>query len=131
MDVWWAKYVGKEFSERGRGPDSYDCWGMVQLIYRQEKAVELPSYLEHYDSTEDREIIGQTIFRERQEHWSEVRKPQMFDAVLLRMRGVPMHVGIVTKPGYMVHCAHGINTVHERFDSMRWADKIQGFFRYE
>lgn len=129
--MWWNKYIGMPFAEMGRGPDGFDCWGMLMHIYQSERRIILPSYIEYYDSTNDREKISETIFRERQERWKEVSPPLEFDAVLCTMRGVPMHVGIVTKPGYMIHCAHGIGTVHERYDSMRWANKVEGFFRYE
>lgn len=129
--MWWNKYLGNDFAERGRGPDTFDCWGKLMLIYEKERGILLPSYIEHYESTNDREKIGETIFRERQERWVQVEQPKEFDAILLKMRGVPMHVGIVTKPGYMIHCERGVGTVHEKYDAMRWANKITGFFRYE
>lgn len=129
--MWWRKYVGLPFGEMGRGPDKFDCWGMVQLIYRQERGIELPSYTEFYKTTNDRVEISETIIRERQQRWTQVEQAREFDAVLLLMRGVPMHVGICTKPGHMVHCAHGVDTVLDRYDSMRWKTKLVGFFRYE
>lgn len=131
--TWWNKYIGAGFQEKGRGPDFFDCWGLLKHIYQYDhpKAFILPGYEELYESTSDRDTLGRVIFDERQKGWAEVPAPQEFDAILLRMRGVPMHVGIVTRAGHMLHCAHGIGAVHERFDSMRWSSKVLGFFRYE
>ena len=141
--MWWNKYADKKFEIKGRGPDTFDCWGLLQWIYAHDRyflnedgekvaaRVILPGYEEFYEDTKDRETLSQVIFEQRQERWREVTKPQQFDAILLRMRGVPMHVGVVTKPGHMIHCAHGVGTSHERFDSMRWREKGLGFFRYE
>lgn len=131
--MWWNKYVGKPFQEKGRGPDEFDCWGLVRWVYKNDHPdnIIVPSYLECYDTTNDRDKLADVIFDETQAHWKEPDTPKEFDAIVLRMRGVPMHVGIVTKPGHMLHCAQGIGTVHERFDSIRWANKVLGFYRYE
>lgn len=131
--MWWVQYVGKEFAEKGRGPDSFDCWGLGKWVYEHHhpNKIILPGYEEFYETTNDRETLGRVIDEQRQERWREVTDPKEFDFVLLRMRGVPMHVGIVTKENHMLHCAQGIGTVHERFDSIRWRSKVLGFFRYE
>lgn len=131
--MWWNKYANKKFEIKGRGPDTFDCWGLLQWIYAHDdpRGIILPGYEEFYEDTNDRDTLSQVIFEQRRERWREVTDPQQFDAILLRMRGVPMHVGVVTKPGHMIHCAYGVGTTHERFNSMRWRDKVLGFFRYE
>lgn len=131
--MWWNKYTGRGFEEKGRGPEKFDCWGLSITVYRDDhpEKITLPGYEELYETTNDRDTLGRVMFDVRQKHWTEVTAPQEFDLILLRMRGVPMHVGIVTRAGHMLHCAHGVGVVHERFDSIRWANKVLGFFRYE
>ncbi len=129
--VWWNRYIGIPFKEKGRELTQCDCWGLVRLIYGIEREIELPSYSELYASTEERQRLGDAILLEKQESWREISSPEPFDAILLRMAGVPMHVGLVTKPLHMIHCARDIGTVHERYDSLRWKNKVAGFFRYE
>lgn len=129
--MWWNQYVGVPFAEKGRSLKGFDCWGLVQHHYRENLRIELPSYLEHYETTNDRDALGQVIGRESGEKWLDIAKPQSSDVIILRLRGVPMHVGLVTKPGYMIHCARGIGVAHERFDSMRWRSNVQGFVRYD
>ena len=128
---WWNKYIGVPFAEKGRSMDGADCWGLVKMIYEQELGIELPSYLECYETTNDRDILAEKISSERSEKWSNPATSKTHDVIILRMRGVPMHVGVVTKPGYMVHCAKGVGTAHERFDSMKWRTNVMGFARYD
>jgi cell wall-associated NlpC family hydrolase len=130
--MWWQKYLGENFAEKGRGPDLFDCWGLLRWVYFHDHIdkIVVPDYLEFYDSTNEREKLGELIDKESRA-WKEVTDPKPFDCIVLRMRGVPMHVGIVTQKGYMLHCAQGVGTVHERYDSLRWVDKVLGFYRHE
>lgn len=130
---WWSPYIGIPFEEKGRDLDGFDCWGLFKWIYQHHhpNKIILPGYESLYESTNDRDELGDIIFDQTQKHWHEHDKGLEFDAIILRMRGVPMHVGIVTKPGHMLHCALGVGTVHEPYTGTRWKDKVLGFYRYE
>ena len=128
--MWWNRYIGLPFAERGRDSNGVDCWGLVRLIYEHERGIILPSYSECYQSTNDREELSRIVDSERQQNWQETNQPQELDVIILNMRGVPMHVGLVTKPGFMIHSARGINTVHESYTGLRWRDKVIGFSRW-
>lgn len=129
--TWWNDYIGKPFAEKGRGPAEFDCWGLVCQVFKDVRGIALPSYLDKYETTNDRDALGVVIGKESKEKWHEVEKPQALDVIILRMRGVPMHVGVVTKPGFMIHCARGIGVVHEKYDSIKWRSNVMGFVRHE
>ena len=134
--MWWKKYERALFEEKARGPNKFDCWGLVRAIYENDHPdkIILPSYDECYMTTtqpDDKKKISETIAQQKQSHWIEVTKPKEFDVVLLKINNFPMHVGIVIRKGVMIHCTQGINTAIEKYDSMRWANKVMGFFRYE
>lgn len=129
--TWWNDYVGIQFGEKGRGKGvPLDCWGLVHLVYSERLGIELPDYLDQYETTDDRDALGEVIGSESREKWHEPESPQSFDVIILRLRGVPMHVGLVTRPGYMIHCARGIGVVHERYDSSKWRSNVMGFSRH-
>lgn len=107
-----------------------DCAGLMGLIYEQERGIVLPDYSELYENTTDHAVLSRVINAERESRWVDVEFPQEFDAIILRIRNVPMHVGVVTRKNHMIHCSRGTGTVHERFDHMRWKDKIIGFSRW-
>lgn len=132
MDFWWNQYLHLPFVEKGRDERGVDCWGLVRIIYRQQLGIHLPSYLECYETTNDRDDLAKVIKAESSAKWLNPKRGEErpFDVIILNMRGLPMHVGIVTVPGRMIHCAKDINTTHERYDSMRWSNKVKGFSRY-
>jgi len=53
------------------------------------------------------------------------------DVIILRVRGKPMHVGLVLGDRQMLHIEFGINSVLERYTGARWAERIFGFYRYK
>lgn len=132
----WNKYIRIPFKEKGRDFSGCDCWGLVRLIMKEECGIELPSYLECYNSTEEREILSKTIQQER-EAWdcfnyapdNDVSQP--FDVVILNLVGLPVHCGLVTSKGNMIHCAKDINTVRENYTGLRWKNKVVGFSRWK
>lgn len=131
MSDWAHKYVGVPFKEKGRSMDGFDCWGLVQWSFAAEREIFLPGYLECYEDTQDRTVLGTLIEQQKTTVWEPVTgKHQGFDIIICNMRGVPMHVGIVTRPGFMLHCARGVNTVIERYDTSKWRNSIEGVVRY-
>ena len=69
-----SKYIGLVFEDRGRGPNGYDCWGLLSLIYKEEFGVNLPSYLDNYKDTKDSDSIG-TLMRQERDNWKAIKTP--------------------------------------------------------
>lgn len=129
--TWYNKYKNIPFKEKGRDENGVDCWGLVFLIYKNELGIELPDYLFDYDTTDQRAVLSKLIEEEKSSKWETVETPKEFDVVVLRMRGVPMHVGVVTKKNYMIHCAKGVDISHEHYGTARWKHKVAGFERWK
>lgn len=129
--AWYTKYVGIPFVEKGRDENGCDCWGLVRLIYKNELGIDLPDYLDCYETTNDREKLSSVIKEQTEKNWVSDQEHKEFDVIILMMRGVPMHVGVVTKKNHMIHCARGIGTVFENFKTARWKHKVMGFERLE
>lgn len=126
--MWWQKYIGIPFKEKGRGNGGLDCYGLLQQVYRQERGIELPDMTNLYETTQDKHL-AKMIDSERRK-WNEVAIPQAFDVIILRMEGLPLHIGIYTANGFMLHCSKDINTTHEKLSTMRWRNRVMGFYRY-
>lgn len=131
MTSWQSKYNRIPFAEKGRTEHGADCWGLACLVYKNELGIELPDYLDVYETTNDREALSEIIASESAEHWDHPKRgeEQPFDIIILDMRGVPMHVGIIIRKGFMIHCARGIGTTIESYDTLRWKHKVRGFAR--
>ena len=127
--MWRNNYIDFKFEDKGRNEKSGDCWGLLLQIYKKELNIEVPDYTEFYKNTMDKKVLADLIRKEK-ETWISVNDPKPFDVIIVNMRGVPMHIGVVTKKGFMIHCAKGVDTCHERYDGVRWRDKIVGFERH-
>lgn len=129
--MWWLNYVGLPFADRGRDAlNGFDCWGLVRQVYSTRLGIELPSYDDDYADTLKAAEICAAIEKHSQGWTTVTGDVQEYDLIILRMRGVPMHVGIVTREGYMLHSLDGMGVVHHKYNSMAWSDRIVGFIRH-
>lgn len=128
--MWWNKYIGTPFKEKGRDQNGVDCWGLLRIVYKNELGIDLPDYLECYESTNDKEVLSSLISREKDQKWEPIDKPTEFSALVLKMDGVPFHVGVYTHDGKFIHCARGSNTVHEKINSFRWRNNVAGVYTW-
>lgn len=127
--MWWQKYIGIPFAEKGRDIKGVDCWGLVRMVYKNELGIELPSYDREYVDSTDREVLARLVHAEDEKLWHHPEKPKPFDVIIITMLGMPTHVGIVIDGGRMLHCLKGADTVCERFNGLKWSKKVQGFAR--
>lgn len=128
--MWWNEYIGVKFKVKGRDKDGVDCWGLVRLVYAEQFNIELPDYLECYDSVDDKKALSELMGNEKNNGWVEQKEPKEGDTLLLRMDGVPFHVGIYTKDGMFIHCERGANTNHAKMNSFRWRNSVAGIYRW-
>lgn len=128
--TWWNKYVGTKFKDKGRSPDGVDCWGLVCLIYKNEFGIDLPHYTECYESTNDKEILSELIANESDSKWVAVKNPKEGDVLVLKIDGMPFHVGIFIHDGAFIHCERGANTSIAKLNGFRWRGKIKGIYRW-
>lgn len=131
MEAWWNKYIHIPFKEKGRDEKGADCLGLTRIILKNECGIILPSFDDLYENTIDKDSVSGAIKTVQKELFKTVEKPIPFDVVILKMCGLPMHIGIVTKTNFMIHCSKDIGVSHEKYTGMKWKDKIIGFVRYD
>lgn len=124
-------YIRIPFKEHGRTRDGADCWGLACIIYAEQLGIELPA-LTGYEHTKDKARIS-TIIKSESISWDFIKpgdeKP--FDIAVFKMLGQPMHVGVVVKPGLMIHCERGSGVyITYYYKENQWDRRLEGFFRY-
>jgi probable lipoprotein NlpC len=112
--AWLDDYMRIPFRDRGRDAQTgCDCYGLARLILWQQAGIEMPAF----DVVDDR---AGTIERESRmlipiEPGQELR----FDFVVLRGMGSDSHLGLVTRPGWLVHTEQRTGPVHVPFSSVK------------
>lgn len=117
-----ARLIGTPFVYGGRGPDHFDCYGLLKHLYRRD-GIELPDYL----SPSDGARISALMLGELR-LWQQIPEPEYGAAVLIRLPG-NMHCGYCLDNGYFIHTweRHG-GVIVERLSG--WRHRIVGFYRY-
>lgn len=131
VPIWAGRYIGLPFRCHGRDRTGLDCWGLVRLVMAEQFGVALPSLATEYHRATDGVEVGRLVLREIP-RWDAVEEgeEEAGDVIVLRLRGRPMHVGLVLGDGHMLHIESGIDSAIERYTGARWAERIFGFYRY-
>lgn len=130
--IWSNRYVGIPYAEFGRDRAGCDCYGLACIVYREEMRIGLPDYHGTYSSADEHEEIAALIAGEAASPlWTPVAgEAQPFDIAVFRRGRLDSHVGIVIRPGLMVHmqdedCAKVVG-----FEHGPWAHRLKGHWRH-
>ncbi|WP_164681912.1 C40 family peptidase [Fuscovulum blasticum] len=127
---WWEAYVGLPFVDGGRGPDAYDCWGLVRQVYADLLGIDLPSYGEI--SAMDLIRIARTMRAGADDGWRVPAIPDELDVVLMRGTGgrsSVVHVGVMVSQTRLLHIEAGSGAVVVPVSHWSVAGRIIGWRR--
>jgi len=123
--------IGKVFKDGGRGPDEFDCWGLIRYIYKHEFAIDLPDYT---ISAFDAQGINDAITRDRQV-WITVDTPEFGDVCLFSMgylnQDFITHVGMYMTCGKFIHVLSGHDVSISKLDNPFWKLRFKGVVRWQ
>lgn len=124
------KYIGREFD-----PEEWNCWLLCQTVLRNGEGIIVPTFQEYYSQIYKYKSLSEVFEHERKQKnvWKIIEPGQekKFDIVLIRMRSFPIHAGIVTWPGWMLHVEQDVETVHEEYTRLKWKQRVLGIYRHE
>ena len=133
LELWATDIISENipFVQKGRDRKGIDCWGLICLAYKEVYNLELPHYTETYDTTKDFKKLAKT-FSKHKDEWVEIEpgKELEGDCILLNVRNRPIHVGIITKKGYMLHIEENIDACVESYKTFQWKNRIVGIYRH-
>lgn len=116
-----SKYIGVKFEYGGRGPDSYDCYGLVKAILN-ESGISIPDYTSPSDGPRISALVRAVI-----PFWTE---SELLPGRVLVFR-VPgnMHVGYYIGDGNFIHAWEGSGAVVIESLSV-WKRRLVGVYEY-
>lgn len=123
----YVDLIGIPFKYGGRGPDTYDCWGLVMELQKRQ-GITVPDYASTNDFGKIAAMMAVGIMK-----WEKV-EPTSGVVVAIRIpdaNGVSAvrHVGTVLTNGRLIHTwekTHGVTI--ERLET--WKRRIAGFYAY-
>lgn len=127
--LWAAKYIGGSFQKYG------DCVGLCQLVMREQTGIEV-TRADIYPG--EHNALDPKFIKERTgvPPWTKIvalGDEQTYDwCVLWTLRGktaVPLHVGIVTAPGWLLHVQEDVAACQQRIAQL--ASRIVLFVRHD
>jgi cell wall-associated NlpC family hydrolase len=132
---WVVPYIGLPWQMLGRTREGLDCWGLVRLVLAERWGVAVPAFdgagWTGQRKAEDIAAFARFITGHMPD-WKSVGwvGRREGDGVLLRVRGRPVHIGLIVAPEWFLHILSGHNAAVERFDSIVWRDRIAGAYRH-
>ncbi len=120
----YADLLGKRFRYGGRGPDEYDCYGLVMEIYKR-IGVDLPDYgfADNYkgiDAMVQRFAIN----------FKRLSFP-VAPCIVAFMIWPPYvsHIGVVLEGDRFLHIMQRSQVSRERLSAPEWASRIAGYYQ--
>ena len=126
MDLKLSDLLYCHYEKGGCGPHGYDCWGLCREVYRR-AGRNLPVYSDYLTRLDVASVICKV--RDESGDFIEIPKPEYL-AIILLMLGRNLHTGIVLEDGKFIHVMKNLNVSIERLDSLRFRQRIRGYYRY-
>lgn len=124
---WVNNYIGIPYKRLTNSMEEADCLGIIQLIYKSQFNVELPDYVR---ADVNQKELASIVIKEKLEEWVKIKQPEPNCMILFNIMGYPIHMGMVLNDKYMIHSLEGHNSAIERYDGIKWNNRIEGFYKW-
>lgn len=137
--AWADGYMRSPFRRRGRDREGCDCFGLCRLVLAEQAGIILP--LNDLIDPQDGRAVSGAVDQEAQS-WIDVPRGQerTFDVVVLRAAfkgddgrsyGGDVHMGIVTRLGYLLHTEERNGPMHVPFSHYSVRNRIRRIYRHK
>jgi len=117
----YRPYVGVEYEP------PHGCFRLVEQIFRGVYNIDLGGADDELENAQSRDRTAR-VQKKLSELSIEIEEPQEGDVVIVR--GRPWHIGVIIEPPMMLHSYNGGTSCIENYTDWRWANRIEGFYRY-
>lgn len=143
LPSWASQYIGIPYDEGGRDKDiGLDCWGLTRIVYLEQYGVELPLFQDvKYNTNDPRSQLTELEKFVVAEHEQMTRTGTFYeipqeegnegDIVVVKILGLPLHVGVYLVRGYMLSTRPDVGSSIEYYLDPSIAPRLSGFYRHE
>ncbi len=131
----WKKYTNIPYKEFGRDFNGVDCYGLIALIYKEEKNIIIPDYTElaynktRYDIKNQEDHILKSIGIA----WVFENKPKTFDVLIFNKGSnckITSHIGLYMGNNKFIHVLENFPSYIERLNNPLWKSRLYGVMRF-
>ena len=126
QQIFLLNLTGTPWVAGARGPDTFDCWGLLVHIYRELLKIEVDSY--PGVNASDVSQVTRIIYAESNK-WQEIPIPEPFCAVGLSTGKRIHHVGIWVVDG-VLHTNSNHGCIYQTIGSIRRAFPTIKYYRH-
>jgi cell wall-associated NlpC family hydrolase len=122
----WKDLIGIPFAYGGRGPDTFDCYGLVRELHKRMDQ-DIPDYKSPHDAARITALMMGELRLWEQVEQGVCAVPLI--RVTTRSGEINLHVGFMVDRFRMIHTWEDSGgVVVERIE--QWQRRILGFYRY-
>jgi len=118
----YKPYIGVEYEP------PHGCFRLVEKVFESVYGIDLGKQDEGLEQAENKDRTAR-VHQKLIDLYDQVQEAQEGDFVIIR--GRPFHIGLVVQPGLMLHVYNGGTSCIEDYTNFRWANRIEGFYRYK
>jgi len=126
----FSDLIGIPYIKNGKDINGFDCFGLVQEIYRRLGFV-IPNL--DYNDPDDVQFIDTLANNEKDKLTKQISKPEPYCFVLLMTVGTYVtHIGVVLEDcKSFIHTTKKKNVCVEKLDNVLWKQKIKEFRKWK
>lgn len=112
---WVNYYLNKPYSPHGKGPDSFDCWGLIWHVKLHIQKILLPRMEEYLAKN-----IGEfsKAYKNETKNWIRLDSPQELCIVALGKSINICHCGVVVE-GLVLHSTESVGVRLDSFSDIK------------
>lgn len=127
IPAWVNDWTGSQHMKLGRGDAGFDCVGLYIALNKSRLGVDIP---DPYCTI--RQAITGRVIKDQTPLYSKVNPSDARegDAILIRQKGFPIHVGYCIDKKWMLHTRPKYGCTVEPWSGLQWVGKIWGIYRH-
>lgn len=128
----FSEYLGIPFKHGGRDREGIDCYGLVVLLYKEKRNINLFDVEGYSEDSVGEENYFITNYHKE---WERIdpNSLQLFDVLLFYLDElVPTHIGVFIENDKFIHClSENVPVSLGKLNSRLWKSKFHSAYRYK